>query len=306
MNVKDKAAPANYDGTAESAISRPQLIATLYLVGVLSGFAASMVGSIRAQGLWHALAWAFGISIVEVAATVVGVRLARQSSPTPLARLDYVAAAVFAFLIFGSYLAYLAYLTMNWPSVAGRAMTWTAVVGLAVYEMGRNRRCPTALAAASVFILLAGSVIWGRVVAQVFAGGMLLSWDAWLAAGLLNLLKGGGVERIANVIITDHGSFIVSASCSSLRNVLYGLLCWVTVARALRPEWQRRDLLAALIVSGTVLGANTLRISLVGLSEESYERFHGMLAENVFNLGLLLFTAAVAMGTSRQAAPMAR
>src|SRR5512134_1188882 len=33
--------------------------------------------------------------------------------------------------------------------------------------MGRNRRCPTAVAAASVFILLAGSVIWGRVVAQV-------------------------------------------------------------------------------------------------------------------------------------------
>jgi exosortase/archaeosortase family protein len=288
MNALDK-------GWAEGGISRPQLIAGLYLVGVLTGFGASILQSIRAEGLWHALGWAFGISIVDVAATAVGVHLARQSTPTPLTRIDYVAVAVFALLI-------LVPLAMSWPAVAGRAVTWAAVAGLAVYEMGRNRRCPTALAAASVFILLAASVIWGRVLAQVFAGGILLSWDAWLATRTLHLLTGGGVERMANVIITDHGSFVVSASCSSLRNVLYGLLCWLTVARALRPKWQRGDLLAALIVSGTVIAANTLRISLVGLSDESYEWFHGMLAENVFNLGLLLFTAAVALGTSRHQA----
>lgn len=217
-----------------------------------------------------------------------------------MARIDYVAAAVFALLILVPPLA------MSWPAEAGRAVTWAAVAGLAVYEMGRNRRCPTALAAASVFILLAASVIWGRVVAQVFAGGMLLSWDAWLATGLLDLLTGGDVQRSANIIIMDHGSLIVSASCSSLRNVLYGLLCWLTVARALRPEWQRGDVLAAVIVSATVVAANTLRISLVGLNEESYERFHGMLGENAFNLGLLLFTAAVAISTSRRATRVAR
>ena len=149
MNVRDKAAAADDGGTTAGGISRPQLIVGLYLVGVLSGFAAAIIESIRAEGIWHALGWAFGISIVDVAATAVGVHLARQSSPTPRARIDYVAAAVFAFLIFGSYLAYLAYLAMNWPAVAGQAMTWAAVVGLAVYEMGRNRRCPTALAAAS-------------------------------------------------------------------------------------------------------------------------------------------------------------
>ena len=300
MNVRDKADAADDGETTAGGISRPQLIAGLYLVGVLSGFAAAIIESIRAEGIWHALGWAFGISIVDVAATAVGVHLARQSSPTPLARIDYLAAVVFALLI-------LVPLAVNWPAAGGRALTWAAVAGLAVYEMVRNRRCPTAVGAASIFILLAGSVIWGRVVAQVFAGGLLLSWDAWLATGLLDLLTGGGVERIANVIITDHRSLVVTASCSSLRNVLYGLLCWLTVARALRPEWQRGDLFAAIIVGGTVVAANTLRISLVGLSEESYERFHGMLGENVFNLGLLLFTAAIALGTCRhQATPVAR
>ena len=325
MNVRDNAAPADYGGTTEGGIPRSQLIAGLYLVGVLSGFTASIVQSIRAEGLWHALGWAFGISIVDVAATAVGLNLARQSSRIPLTRIDYTVAAVFALLIFLPHLAmswppiaamtwaavaglavYEPHQATSWPAFAPRAMAWAAVAGLAIYEMARNRRCPTALAAASVFILLAMSVIWGRVVAQLFVGGILLSWDAWLATGLLDLLTGGGAERNANVIITDHASLVVSGSCSSLRNVLYGLLCWLTVARALRPEWHRRDLLAALIVSGTVVTANTVRISLAGLSDESYERFHGVLGENVFNLGLLLFTAAVAISTSRQTTPVAR
>jgi exosortase/archaeosortase family protein len=293
VNVRDKAAPADCSESAEGVITRSQLISLLYLVGVLSGFAAAIVQSLRTDGLWHALGWAFGISVVDVGATAVGIYLARQPSPTALARIDYVAAVVFVLLILVPPLA------MNWPAGAARAVIWAAVAGLAVYEIGRNHRCPTALAAASIFILLAGSVILGRVVAQIFVDGMLLSWDAWLATGLLDLLMGGGVERTANVIITDYGSLVVSASCSSLRNVLYGLLCWLTVARALRPEWQRGDLLAALIVSGTVVAANTLRIALVGLSDESYELYHGKLGENVFNLGLLLFTVAVALRTSR-------
>ena len=293
----DSATPAVYGGRAGSGISRSKLIALLYLVGVLSGFAAAIVHSIRSEGLWTALGWAFGISIIDVAAAAVGVHLARQPSPTPLARIDYVAAGVFALLILMPPLA------MSWPAGAARAMTWAAVAGLAVYETGRNRRCPAAVAAASLFVLLAGSVILGRVAAQLFAGGMLLSWDAWLAAGLLDLLTDGRVQRSANVIITDHGSLLVTASCSSLRNVLYGLLCWLTVARALRPEWQRGDLLAAVIVSAMVVAANTLRIALAGLSDTSYERFHGILGENVFNLGLLVFTAAVAITTSRRPRP---
>lgn len=283
----------------KGGIRRPQFIAALYFIGVLNGFAAAIVMSIDAEGFWHALGWAFGISIVDVAATAVGLHLAQQSSPIPLTRIDFTVAAVFALLMLVPHLA------ISWPAL-GRAIIWAAVSGLAVYEVARNSRSQPALAAASIFILLAGSVIWGRVVAQEFADGILLSSDAWLAAGLLDLLAGGGVERIGNVIITDHGTLVVSSSCSSLRNVLYGLLCWLTVARALRPEWHRRDLLAALIVSGTVVAANAVRISLAGLSDESYERFHGVLGENVFNLSLLLFTAAVALGASRQSTPVAR
>ena len=282
MNVMDKVLPTDHGEIAEGGISRPQLTAVLYSIGVLNGFAPVVLESIRAQGLWEALAWTFGISIVDVAAVAVGVHLARQSPRTPLTLRDYVAAALFALLIL----------------VPHRAMSWAAVTGLAVYELAGNRRSAPAVAAASVFILLAASVFWGRVLAQVFAD-TLLSWDAWLAAGFLDLLTGGGVERIANVIMTDHGSLVVSASCSSLRNVLYGLLCWLTIARALRHEWQRGDLIAAVIVSGTVVAANALRISLLGLSDESYERLHGVLGENVFNLGLLLFTATIAIYTSR-------
>ena len=63
------------------------------------------------------------------------------------------------------------------------------MTGLAVYEKVRDRRSAPAVAAASVFILLAASAFWGRVLAQIFAD-TLLSWDAWLAAGLSRSVKG--------------------------------------------------------------------------------------------------------------------
>mgnify|MGYP001301459600 CR=1 FL=1 len=296
----DQANAAACGGRTGSGARRSKLIALLYLVGVLSGFAAAITQSIVSEGLWTALGWAFGISVVDLAAVAVAFHLARQPSPTRLTRIDCVAVAVFLVLILSPPLA------MNWPAGPARAVTWAAVAGLAVFEIARNRRCPTALAAASLFILLAGSVILGRAAAQLLAGGMLLSWDAWLAAGLLEWLASSPVERNANVIITDHGSLLVTASCSSLRNVLYGLLCWLTVARALRPAWQRGDVLAAVLVSAAVVAANTLRIALLGLSETSYERFHGILGENVFNLGLLFFTATVAFTAPRRAAAVAR
>ena len=170
----DRVLPANHGEIAEGGIRRPECTAVLYSIGVLNGFAPVVLESIRAQGLWEALAWTFGISIVDVAAVAVGVYLARQSPRTPLTLRDYVAAALFALLIL----------------VPHRAMSWAAVTGLAVYELAGNRRSAPAVAAASVFILLAASVFWGRVLAQVFAG-TLLSWDAWLAAGFLDLLTGG-------------------------------------------------------------------------------------------------------------------
>ena len=99
MNVMDKVLPTDHGEIAGGGISRPQLIAVLYSIGVLNGFAPVVLESIRAQGLWEALAWTFGISIVDVAAVAVGVHLARQSPRAPLRGRDYVAAALFALLI---------------------------------------------------------------------------------------------------------------------------------------------------------------------------------------------------------------
>ena len=44
-------------GGPEVGISRPQLIAVLYLLGSLNGFAPGILPSIRAQGLSEALGW---------------------------------------------------------------------------------------------------------------------------------------------------------------------------------------------------------------------------------------------------------
>ena len=55
MNVMDKVLPTDHGEIAEGGISRPKLIAVLYTIGVLNGFAPVVLESIRAQGLWEAL-----------------------------------------------------------------------------------------------------------------------------------------------------------------------------------------------------------------------------------------------------------
>ena len=253
-----------------STLSRSELWATLYLLGIGNALAAVIFPAIQSE---------VNLSIVTVAATVVGIHLLRQSPDAAVRRGDWIMAAVVAFLVL----------------IPHRAASWVAVTGVALYSMGRDRRSTSDVAAASVFIAIAASSFWVVVLVQMLSSS-LLAWDAALAAGLLEVVGHGSVERIGNVIVTgDETTLVVMVWCSSLQNVLYGFLCWTAIARAIRPEWQLADLLALLAVGGLVLTANTLRLALLGLSANTYEWVHGPVGSTVFNLGLLLLIAAIAL-----------
>jgi hypothetical protein len=186
--------------------------------------------------------------------------------------------------------------------VPHRAASWLAVTGLALYALGRDPRSTTAVASASVFLAIAASNFWGPVLVQIF-GSTLLTLDAALSVAWLAVLGHGDVRRIDNLIVTsDQTMLLVGAACSSLSNVLYGLLCWTAIARAVRPEWQPRDAFALLAVGGLVVTANTLRLALLGLSADSYEWVHGPVGGNVFNVGLLFLIATMALHSTGQAA----
>jgi hypothetical protein len=270
------------------AISRSELFATLFLLAILNALGAELFPLVQSEGLGPALAQLPSkLSVVSVAAIVVGFHLLRQTPATPIKPADCLAAGAVALLLL----------------VPHRAAAWLAVTGLALYVLVRDRRFTTAVASASVFLALAASNFWGMIILQVFSS-VLLAWDAALAATLLNLVEHGGVDRIGNGIVTpDQTSLIVLLPCSFLPNFLHGCLLWTTVARAARPAWRPADLLALLAVGGLVLTANTLRLALLGLSADTYQWVHGSVGDDVLNIGLLLAIAAIALHSTSPAAP---
>jgi hypothetical protein len=270
------------------AISRSELFAILYLLGIVNALAAIILPALHDGSAWQAIRQVRDIDIVTVA-TAVAIYLLRQSPPMAVKPRDWLVAAVVALLLL----------------VPLRAASWLAVTGLALYAIGCDRRSTTAVAAASIFLAIAVSSFWGSVVVQTFAS-TLLAWDAALATALLIILQHGAVDRIGNVIVTSDQTLVVLLLCSSLLNILYGVLCWIVIARAVRPAWQRTDLFALFVVSGLVLMANTLRLALMALSDHTYEWVHGPVGGNVFNVGLLVVIAAIARYSTRAAAPSLR
>jgi hypothetical protein len=269
--------------SAPEAITRSELFATLYLLGMLNTLVALIFSSIHSEHVWQALGQR--VNFVVVSATAVGVYLLRQSTGAAMTRWDWIVAIVVVFLIL----------------VPHNAASWVAVSGLGVYAMVRDRRSATAVASASVFLAIAASSYWGPVLVQAF-GPTLLAWDAALAVGWLDALGHGAVERIDNVIVVSDQRLVVLGGCASLPNLLYGLLCWTAITRLMRPTWHPYDVLALLAVAGLVVAANTLRLALMALSADTYEWVHGPVGDNIFNVGLLLFIAVIALHSTAPAA----
>jgi hypothetical protein len=274
------------DGPGRSApegITRSELFATLYLLGILNGHVAVFFFAIQREHMWQALAGS--INLVIVSATVVGLYLLSQSTGAAIARWDWVVATVIALLLL----------------VPSHTAAWVAVTSLALYAMGRDWRSSTAVASATVFLAIAASSFWGPELIQAF-GPTLLASDAALAVAWLDVLGHGAVERIGNVIVaSDQTRLVVVSGCASLPNLLYGLLCWTAVARLMRPAWRPEDLLALLAVAGLVVAANTLRLGLMGLSADIYEWVHSPVGDNIFNVSLLLLIALIALHSTAPA-----
>jgi exosortase/archaeosortase family protein len=263
-------------------MSRPGMFGTLYLIAIANGLTGDIADTIRAEGLQAALGATFGVSIVTLAATAAGAHLMARSRPVPFRRVDGIAAATVALLLL-------------MPHPAG---SWLAATALALFALGRDRDCPYNVAAASVFLAIATGEFWSRIAVQTFAAP-LLAWDAALVAGVLDVFTTRAVERVGNLIVAGDMSLAILAGCSSVINVTYGLLVWIGVARMLRPEWQRKDLLTAFVVAVTVVAANVLRMTIMAWSAEAYDWMHGAAGADLFNLGLLLFAATVALLSTR-------
>jgi hypothetical protein len=266
------------------------LISSLYLVTVANGLVAPVVSAVQNDGFWIAAFRTFDISLIVVAAAAVGFRLASRGPPQPVDALDHLATVI---------------LSIGLLVPLGSA-PWFSLTLLAAYDGLRGRHSADRVAAAALFIGIAASQFWGRLIVETFSAPLLTA-DATLVTNLLYLAPLGKVERLGNIIAIEKGQpLAIMIGCSSLSNASYGLLCWMTLVRACRPAWQWTDAAPAVAVVLGIVALNVLRIALMGFSFESYLFFHGPVGAELFNAFVLLGAAAAAWRAVERGVPSSR
>jgi hypothetical protein len=127
-------------------------------------------------------------------------------------------------------------------------------------------------------ILLATTfpMLWSRVIFR-FLSEPILQADAWIVAKLLNTANEGTHIQF----VDKSGVLEVSPACSSWANVSLVLLTWIVLCQYQKRAWQLLDLGWCALVVLTVVGINTIRMAMMGISEQHYFLIHGTVGSTI-------------------------
>jgi len=135
-------------------------------------------------------------------------------------------------------------------------------------------------------ILLATTfpMLWSRVIFRFLSGPILLA-DAWIVAKLLGTSNEG-----THIAFVDKSGFLeVSPACSSWANISLVLLTWMVISQYQRRRWQVVDLGWCALMVLTVVAINTIRMAMMGISEEHYFLIHGTVGSTFISWVLCLW-----------------
>lgn len=260
--------------------ARGELVAALYVLGCANGLSAKMIRSVHQHGFIDAAADTFGISVIVVAACVVGISLV-LADKSRVSLADLVVALVLSLMI----------------TLPIGAMSWVAVTLLSFYLLAQSHAAEPQPQGRGAVILLAATVpmLWSRLVFDLFAN-FILSIDAALVSQLLGTHRSGNMVQFA-----DHsGTLVIFSSCSSLANVSLALLCWVTISEAVGHHRRAEDVFWCLLACSSVVAVNVLRISVMGLSSANYQMLHSQPAEILLNIIIVILVVSICVAGTRR------
>jgi hypothetical protein len=166
------------------------------------------------------------------------------------------------------------------------------VMALGAWEILRRPRDINYRAGVIIFIAAGARELWVATAMKMLSP-WLLHIDAVLARTTLGWLGHRSVVT-GNLIETDQGMVLaVLMSCSSFANISLALLTWLVLTRWLRPQFRRRDLAAALLVTLAVIAVNLTRLTIMGLGPVDYALAHGPIGATTTELAILIATLAV-------------
>jgi len=300
------------------SMSRGEFFAGLYVLGCANGVAEDIVRSARA-GDWSG--GFLNISVIVWFAAYAGVALMLRDRADEIRFPDLAVAAVFLMLVL------LPVSPASWAAVTGlslyvllfpprrraiarppglafgepdgslrRAWTpfWSATPRQVLTEDGAARR-----RGALILLALTVPMLWSRLMFHFFARP-ILDTDAWMVSSILGTYRVGNMVRFAD----DSGFMVVFPDCSSLKNVGYAFLCWVSIAQFAGHKWSPKDVLFCLAACAAVTVVNVTRISLMGLGHAYYLAIHNQWGDMVANTMILCLTIGICvLGVRRELFP---
>lgn len=263
----------------QHSLPRDEFFAGLYILGCANGLLGRIIQSLHFDG-WTGAILAVDINVIVLFAAFAGVSALLGEKKDDMRAADFAVAVLFLGLV----------------SLPIFALSWVAVTGLSLYILlfangGSERR-----RGALIFLAMTVPMLWSRLLFQFFAKP-ILDIDATLVAWLL------GTERVGNMVGFADGSgyMVVLPACSSLANMSFAFLCWVSITQWARHHWSSMDILWSLLACASVIAVNVTRISLMGLSHAHHAAIHSETGDLVSgSVMLILMVGFSVLGARRE------
>jgi hypothetical protein len=175
------------------------------------------------------------------------------------------------------------------------SLSWLALTGLCLYMLVWASGPEDRQRGALIMLALTVSMLWSRLLFQLFMDH-ILAVDSALAASLLGTARNGNLVGFAD----GSGDMIVLPACSSLTNMSLAFLCWVSVTQWFGHRWSPIDIFWSLLACVSVIAINVARIAVTGLSHSNYEMIHGGIGAQVFGVIILVVTVGISVLSARR------
>ncbi len=234
------------------AVPRCELFTGLVALGILNGLTGQAITAIQDGGFISAVLTTFGVSVIVWCAAVIAISAFARLPAEPTHRIDFLVAAV-------AVACFLA------PAAK---LSWVGLTGIAIYVLCTSPPRSNFRRGGWVLLALTIAMCWAGVGLTVFPS--ILDAEAMLASWLT------GTTRVGNVIhfADGWGYLVVERNCSALQNIALAVLCWVLFARSADRLWTLRGAGWCLLACAATIVINTLRLGLLALQGEEFDRLH--------------------------------
>jgi hypothetical protein len=179
-------------------------------------------------------------------------------------------------------------------------MIWVSATGIALYLWISGKGDTKLRSAAIVLVALSVQELWGHVLFD-FVAFHLLRVEAAVVGALLEIVRPGTVWQDNVVAVPGGWGIVIGGACSSFHNLSSAMLCWVTVSRLWRQDWQLCDFVMGAIIGITMIVLNIVRLCLLAWNITLYNYWHLGAGAEIFAIGASLTILVMSLYGARSA-----